>query len=848
MTMLSLSLCIVWSLQAQRSLKGQISNIEGEALIGATIIEEGTNNGTITDYDGQFEIKIPDKKVNLLISYTGFENQTIEVEPSTEELNITLITDVLQLQDIVVTANKKAESVQKVPMAITTLSPQQLRRSGAKVFRDYASGIANLSFGTQGSDGGGRFSNEISIRGISGVGTTAMYLDETPLPESIDPNLIDVARVEVLKGPQGTLYGSATMGGAIKVITNQANPLQTEGSIGLSAASVKEGDFDYGLQGVINVPLNKKLALRATGYYDFESGVYDRVVNKEIDIINSENPLTYDFYDDEANITTDGCPGCSREDVQNIDDERNYGFNASLGFYPNENISIIPKVIYQGQKGDGYDFAEVDVNNFEQQSNTGLDESFQDEWIHYSLGMEVNLGQGKLVSSTSYLDRKYTEIEDVSDINTIWWIEYETEEIADWIWASNMERSVATNLFQQELRYQSEFDGKFNFLAGAFYNNEQQDWLYLDQRLGKSQFLLSDNAFDPDECPDCTWDYDHVMNNPDIPWYLYDGFFENSEFALFGQFYYDITPALKFTLGLRYFNVSKRKDITENGADFGFFPLDLDDKNSEDGINPKFNLTYQLDKDKLIYATAARGYRLGDINENLPSFCLEEVGEGGFPRFYESDYIWNYELGFKSTWANNRIITNAAIFYNDWGNLQQYRFLDCGWGFTSNVGSAHSAGVELDVKAKLSKEFQVNLGLGLLDPTIDEGGDFLDAEAGDNILYTPNLTANVSATYSKAISDQSNLYVTANLQHVGERYGTYYPEEETELVFGAYTFLNARIGMQFNHYEFSIFGNNLTNTQANFGDIQSFAGNLPGRPRYATNRPITVGVQARYYF
>lgn len=843
---------LAFQMNAQRTITGSVFSGK-EPLIGATVVLQSDNSvGTVTDINGFFELyNAPQGDIILEASYTGFVKKTVTVSESTSAIEVNLEINPNQLQPIIVTANKKANTIQNTPMAITAITPVQLRRTGAKQFRDYASGIPNLSFGTQGSDGGGRYSGEISIRGISGINTTAMYLDETPLPESVTPNLIDVARVEVLKGPQGTLYGSATMAGAIKVITNNPNPKQREGSIALNGSSVQEGDFNYGIQGVFNQPITKKIAFRASGYYDFESGVYDRVVNPNVEIINSETQLTEDFYGDPIDVAADGCPGCSLENKENIDDKSNYGFNASLGFYPTERISIIPKVIYQRESGNGYDFAEGNVNNFIQNSNTGIDETFDDEWLHYSLGVEVKFDHGKLVSSTSFLDRLYSEIEDVTDINTVWWLEYEDESIddGDYIWADDVVRSVGTKLFQQELRYESDYNGKFNFLLGAFYRSEQNEWLYLDERPGMAAYLLSDNAFDPDECPDCSWDYDYVMDNLDAPWYLYDGFFDESEAAIFGQFYYDITKQLKATFGFRYFKATQSKDITEDGADFGFEPLSLIDNNSESSFNPKFNLTYQINKDKMMYATVVRGFRLGDINENLPSFCLEELGaDEDYPRFFSSDFVWNYELGFKGTWADGRLVTNTALFYNQWNNLQQYRFLDCGWGYTSNVGSAQTLGFELDVRFKATKEIELSGGIGLMDPTITEGGEYLEAEVGDRILFSPRATANVAVNYFKSFENNRSLYGTFNVQYAGERYGTYIPEEDAENIYPAYTLVNARIGYQIKQFDIALFANNLTNVQANFGSIQSFAGNLPDRPRFATNRPRTIGLNMMYYF
>ncbi len=853
------------NLSAQTTINGTvIDGDNNQPLPGINVIIDGTTKGTVTDFEGKFVIKLPAENDILNFSSMGFTTQSVTVDRANAALNIVMISDANQLEDIVITANRTAQSSQKVPLSVSVIGIKQLQRTGAKDFRDYAAGIPNLSFGTQGGDAGGRFSNEISIRGISGANTTAMYLNGSPLPENISPNLIDVSRVEVLKGPQGTLYGSATMGGAIKVVTNKPNVNVTNGFIEAESSAVKEGDFNYNVQGLINVPITEKLAFRGSGYYNFRSGVYDRIANKDIEWLNDDAILTEDWYGDTEdwngdpfNIVTDGCDGCSREDKFNVDDQTDYGFNANLGFYPTDNLSFIATVIHQNLKGDGYDFAENDVNSFIQNTNTGLDESYKDAWTHYSLNIDWNLGMGTLTSSTSYLDRGFTETEDVSDINSYWWIEYDEdpgEVPLETIWGGTVDRAVDTRIFQQELRFASEFDGKFNFIAGVFYSNDQSDWNYQDDRTGLATYLLQDNVWDGDD-PEYGWapwgeedQYDRILNNNDLPWYSYKGFFENKEFAFFGQFYYDITEKLKFTLGLRYFNTSTFKDINETGADFGFVESPFSTKYSDSGVNPKFNLSYQIDKDKMLYATIAKGFRLGDSNELLPIFAQEELEEGEWPSEYGSDYIWNYEIGFKSIWANGRLIANAAVFYNDWQNLQQYRLLDSGWGYTANVGSAHSSGFELDLKGKLTKAFELGFGMGVLDPTIDEGGPNLDAEKGDKILYTASFTANANAQYTFTFANDNNMYLRADLQHVGERFGTYTPEENPESVYPSYTLINSRLGYVMNKAEIALFAQNLTNTQAVYGEIQSFAGNLPGKTRYSTNRPLTVGLNFRYNF
>lgn len=595
--------------QAQTIIKGKVTDKNKQPLPGVNVIVKGTDTGASTNFEGAFSLQIEGTNKTLVFSYLGFSTQNVTVKDGNNNLTIILEEDANQLDDVIITANKTIQSSQRVAQSVSVIGAKKIQRTGAKDFRDYAAGIHNLSFGSQGTDAGGRFNNDISIRGISGDKTTAMYLNGAPLPESVSPNLIDVSRIEVLKGPQGTLYGSATMGGAVKVITNRPNTTKTSGFIEGEAASVKEGTYDTNVQGLINIPLSDKMAFRASGYYTTKSGIYDRVVNKDITWLNDDEVLTEDFYGDTEdfngdafNIKTNGCKGCSREDKENVDSNRSYGFNANIGFYPSEDVSIIGTVIHQGINGDGYDFAEGNVNNFIQNSNTGLDETFEDRWTNYSLLLEIDTQIGKITSSTNYLDRFFTETEDVSDINSYWWIEYDEDPGVvplTSIWGGTVDRGLGTKLFQQEVRFNSELDGKFNFVVGAFYSSQTQDWDYQDDRTGLATYLLSDNTlFEGADWGESEFDYQRILNDNDLPWYSYKGKFNDSEFALFGQFYYQFTEKLKFTLGLRYFNTTLEKDIRETGADFGFRLSPFKTKFSDSGVNPKFNLTYQIDKDK----------------------------------------------------------------------------------------------------------------------------------------------------------------------------------------------------------------------------------------------------------
>ena len=268
---------------SQTKISGKVTDAStGDPIPGASVIIENTTIGTSTDFDGNFSLEGNTSTYTLVFNYIGYETQKVEINAETSTLNISLKEDASQLDEVVVSANKTAQRSQDVPLSITAIGMKELARTGSVKAEDYFPSIPNLSISSSGgggaSFGDGRSSGKnISIRGISGNNTTAFYLDETPLPEFADPRLFDTNRIEVLRGPQGTLYGSNTMGGAVKVITNQPNVYRRSGSIDVSTASVKECDSDYSFQGVLNVPLVKeKLALRIGAFYAFETGIYDR--------------------------------------------------------------------------------------------------------------------------------------------------------------------------------------------------------------------------------------------------------------------------------------------------------------------------------------------------------------------------------------------------------------------------------------------------------------------------------------------------------------------------------------------------------------------------------------------
>ncbi|TRX36843.1 TonB-dependent receptor [Flavobacterium sp. ZT3R18] len=860
---------------AQNTVKGKVIDKNNNIpLSGVTILIQGDKAGTISGFSGEFTIS--NAKAfpwTLVFSYMGSKTKTVVVNENTSSLFVDLEIDNSVLKDVVVTANKRAQSSQKVAMSITTLSPTKLARSGAEEFKDYAIGIPNIQFNPSGDGNSGRASSNVAIRGISGANTTAMYLDDTPLPTNINIRLMDVARVEVLRGPQGTLYGARNMGGAIKTITNQPSVKKTSGSLIANVSTVKEGGQDYSFQGIANVPLSSKLALRVGGFYDYQSGIFETKLNP-LAVVQNKNPIvTVTDGTNSIDINTDGCDICLTKDKQNVGNVNQYGFTASLGYFPTDKISIIPKVITQNIKGGGYDFAESETGSFQSQGNwnqiraSGIPESFTDKWQFYSLTAKVETDYGSFISSTSYMNRNILEKEDSGEITLrlfSFWDQIWNPSAGKYnMWAYYMSREVQNKQFNQEVRFQSNFKNKFEFTAGAYYSKEDNtaDWLAQENGKGYISYISAAQWGNYDEA-------NRQNIKQTVPIYNYFGTDINSEVAVFCELYYKFTPKLKATVGLRYFDAKTTKDVYDWGytvydgvtvnpdgtPDYQSSKTVVQGTSKEKNVIPKFNLTYEISNNKLVYANAAKGFRLGGVNDIVNNYLssgqLIELGfaDGKQPANYESDYLWSYETGFKGAWANGKLITNVAVFYNDWQNLQQSKALNSGYSFISNVGNARSYGYEIELRAKIIKELDISGGYGYLNAELSEDVPTLGAQKGDEILNTAPNSANVSLDFNKELSNNKQLYATASYQYMDKRYGSFAPEIDVNKVYGSFSVVNARVGLQIKKYDLSIYGNNLTNTFANLGSPNAFSGDLTSRPRYTVNRPITFGFEGRYSF
>ena len=776
-----------------------------------------------------------------------------------------------ELEVITVTAQKRSESEQTVPLSMTTFGAVALEQKSISTFFDYGTKVPNLGFAATG-DGMGT-SRTISIRGVSGDNVTGFYVDETPLPDSIDPRVLDIDHIEVLRGPQGTLYGARSMGGTVRIITKSANftdySLKVHG--GLSTTE-RANRGNYSGDAVANIPLiEDRLALRVSGFYDSQGGYFKRRY--------CTNPATAGV--DCFPQTTDPTLTTTENNVGAL---KTYGGAVSLSIKVNDNLIITPRIMQQKSTYNGFWMSDVlttndsigygypagpstlptlKPTNFVQGRFFNIPEGGSDSWHLYSLGLKWTTSVGELVSSSAYFDRKV----------------YETEDETDFIWSAllpavtanpgfpNLPRPIPSGIselknyqrFVQEVRFASTLSGPTQFVVGAFYSDFHGRLPFaayyppaLAPGLG-ALFNAADTCNIVGLCPN--------PNNPDE---IFGSDYRTSikEPALFGEVSYQITEALKVTAGLRWSQVKTTGAgyleglVTQSPGAPGRI-VDSGAVSKENSTTPKLQLDYKINPSDMVYLTLAKGFRPGGLVPSVPAaLCATQLPTGvtvDQTRSFKSDSLWNYELGTKTGWFDNRLTLNAAAFYIKWKDIQQNILLACGFQYRANAGAATSKGGEVELRARPMDPLEVSLGVGYQKAKITEVGDLSPQQSGDPVFQVPDWTANAAGTWTAPISSDWKLISTVDYSYIGRSFSANNLAPNGDGTFAtrrrpSYALVDARIALSHGEFELALVGKNLGNEQANLGDNRSLAAETPGRPRLIVNQPRTLGVEFRASF
>ena len=706
------------------------------------------------------------------------------------------------LQEVVVTATKRSEDIQDVGVSITALTAEQLEAKGVEQFFDYGTSVPNLSFAIGAADGSlaGR---GIALRGIVGANTTGFYIDDTPVLETLDPHIVDVARIEVLRGPQGTLYGAESMGGTVRIITEQPNTTAFGGQVHVLGSGTEHGGFNQILEGAVNVPLvDNVLAVRASAFYQFDDGYFDKAIGPY------SAPPT--------------------QTLTHLGSMRYYGGQLALRWEPLNGLSVTPRIMFQEIQQGGSPYAYNDPNNLLQREVFDLDTGGTDKWWLASLTLNYTVSFGTFVSSTSYFERETFETEDDTDV-----LQLDlglTEPLP-----SPITRKIDLHRFAQEIRFASSFPGPFQIIAGGFYSDSTRprDYEWTGQGLTQIGFPT-----------------DLALSFIDSR--------EAKEYALFGDASYEILSGLKATAGLRYFRDTATFNQYTNGIFFGGAPSTyVAPETSENGVTPKYLLEYKATPDLLLYASAAKGFREGGNNIALPpgpppGGCDQDLANLGLTAAevatFKSDSLWDYEAGFKSSFDERRFTFNATGFLIEWKNIQQNVALPlCGYGVTGNSGAARSAGFELEFDGKLLRELTLGVGFGYDNAYITQQGPGTPQTVGSPVYQVPRITVASNLEYSRPVTANWSGFSRLDYSYVGGSYSAN-NSQLLPLYRGAYAITDFRIGARNDRWELTAFIKNLTDKHANLGDAILIGAEVPGMPRFVINQPLTAGVEARLRF
>jgi iron complex outermembrane recepter protein len=711
------------------------------------------------------------------------------------------------LDEVVVSASRVGElSLQKIPMAISVISPADLDAKGLGGVSDFVKTLPSVNMQSL-SPG----ENDIEMRGLvtDGVEPTnaqerslvAIYLDDAAITQQAfnpDLHVYDLERIEVLRGPQGTLYGAGSMAGTIRLITKKPDTKTFSGDGDLSVSQTEHGSTDYSIRGVINLPLiEDKLAARIALYRSEDSGYIDNIELNQRD----SNP----DYATQARI--------------------------AVRWLPTEALTIDVSATFARLNALGRNAIFPQLGNYSYSSLTP--EQFSDDFKLYNLTADWDLSFAHLISSTTAIQRHFAENETS---------EYFTQSylLPDYQLPSNSNSSNDVHEFQEELRLVSRPDQALRWITGAYFERQTR---FYPQTIATPGF---DTAYGA-EIGDPTFNSQSLYGTP-APDDIFYGTIRLKErqFALFGEATYPILPRLDLTVGLRYFNFHDDFDLYFTGVAGSIAPGTPDTgsgSQESSGANPRAVLSYTVSDDVMVYGEAARGFRYGGVNEPVPvAFC-----GAGAPQSFGPDSLWSYTLGEKGKFIDGRLTFDLDAFYIDWRNVQTIHNLECTYYYAENQGRVKSQGLELESKLRLTSELTLGLSGSFTDATANGAIPNVGAVDGDRTPYFPRVIVALNATYGIPLPG-GKLVTSADYTWRSSAFTQFSPEDPLYREIPASKVLNASIGYDTGRWSVSIYGTNLTNDEEvsiiepnTYGPVQPGDVWFRGRPR-------TIGVHLHTSF
>jgi iron complex outermembrane receptor protein len=733
------------------------------------------------------------------------------------------------LGEIVVTAQKVRQPLARVPESISVFTPQALHDFNIKSFNDYATKTPNLSFSYGGGPTGIADSRTIAIRGITGQnlfgtsGATGFYIDDTPMPASVDPRIVDIQNIQVLKGPQGTLYGESSLGGNVKLTTRQPNLAQSTFRVAAHGGITSGGGSpDGGGSLIANLPvIRDTLGVRIVAFANHDAGY-----------------LTRTYPDPSSPAVTDPFLTVPRNSVGNQGAITTYGGSVTALWNVTSRFEAELRVMTQDQSDHGFPAAFAPLPAFTPVYT--LNRAFDvqpkatDDWAMPSLTLKYHGDGWDLVSATSYFHRHTRDLEDST---------YGTQQVfASYYQVSGLPAQPYLwdgehyfNQVSSETRLTFKPIHGVSGTFGVFFSNARALFVIPPTYANGLVAATVNNTVVGPWPDDLIW----TQQNPG----------RQKDYSLFGQVYVNFAPGWILTLGARQYWLSQLTDYTADGfMNFGPTPS-APQRNSQHGTDPKVALSYQVTRSTMLYASASKGFRAGGAQAYLP-FCAEANLPVSDITQLKSDTLWSYEAGAKVQLADPSMVLTADAFHIDWSNIQQQVALPCGSYFDINGGRARIDGGELEAMGYLVPRLQVRLGMGYEKTDLTEPGalGLVGLDPGSRIMGVPAWTATAGAVYRRPLTGELSGFVSADYSYTGNSESLLNGGAGALATRPSYSLVDARIGVDWDTSELSLNGTNLSNAKPNLGDIgyvgyAQYDASGTIMPQVATLRPATLTVE-----
>ena len=762
------------------------------------------------------------------------------------------------LEEITVTATKRETTIQDVPFSINAQTAADIRRTGATDLEELSRNVAGLTVQNLGPG-----QSQVAIRGVSagqivrdqpGVKEqVGVYLDESVISLSLftpDFDLYDLNRVETLRGPQGTLFGSGSVGGTIRYITNKPDPDAFDANVELGLNSITDGDVGGAIKGMVNIPLGDgNAALRLVGYTTEYGGFID------------------------ARMESGGVKS-------DVNGGTRTGLRAALTFDIGDSITITPRIVYQEIDADGFNRQEIfnlyanphtttrpAVQLGEREQHLLLDEQFTDETLMADVVFEAAFDGFDFTFVGSQMDREILVSRDASALTGSVSVDLGYPD-AGVLLPSNLRDTTDLKQTTFEARISSNNDGRMQWLAGAFISDTEREYgQYLptpgyaavtDATLGAGTSAAVANGY-----PDLDSPY-----NASLP-------YDIEQLAIFGEVSFDVNDALQLTVGGRWYDFEESRRFYTGGLFAN--GDDQTDTTASDGFTPRVMASFDMNDSVTLNAQVSQGFRLGGVNDPLnATLCTpSDLQIFGTFQSYNDEKMWNYEAGVKSGFDNG-VTLNAAVFYSDIEDLQAT--LDagsCSSRVSFNVPKSHTQGVEFELGASPSDSLYFSLAGSILESEFDStvvdgtGAVIGGLRSGNRLASVPDFQVAATGSYYFPVGmfGGSDGFVTAAIHHVGDRITQPSDQEPGAGVFSSglpfggatgaetttvdlnldpYTIINLSAGIEKDDWSAVLYIHNVGDENANL----SFDRERGGRARlgFRSNKPRTIGVTFRKSF